>query len=262
MGIKHLSLERLVVFILGICCSLILMNNFNVRMEEPLEAIRATYNQDDSKLKLLSEILTEKSKKLGQLSCEKNRGQISISGGWCEKISGGNSTKHRTDPFLVTYLSKFLKGKIVASFGDGPGLYKKGITELGEVASYDAFDGAPFTETTTDHRCQFLDLSVPIYHLEDKYDWVISMEVAEHIPKEYEQIYLDNLARYAKEGIILSWGKIGQGGHGHVNNQPLTYVLDQMAARGFKRDEDLSDEIKKHTRYSWFKNNLNVYYRV
>ena len=67
-------------------------------------------------------------------------------------------------------------GKRVASFGDGPGLYKKRLLELGQVALYDAFDGAPYAESSTEGRCHFLDLSVPVYHLEDKYDWIVSTE--------------------------------------------------------------------------------------
>ncbi len=67
-------------------------------------------------------------------------------------------------------------GKRVASFGDGPGLYKKRLLELSQVALYDAFDGAPYAENSTEGRCHFLDLSVPVYHLEDKYDWIVSTE--------------------------------------------------------------------------------------
>jgi hypothetical protein len=158
--------------------------------------------------------------------------------------------------FYVCY-----KGKRVGSFGDGPGMYKQKLLKLNEVASYDAFDGAPFTEDTTEGRCQFLDLSVPIYHLEDKYDWIVSTEVAEHIPKKFEKFYLDNLTRYAKEGIIMSWAKLGQGGHSHVNNQDLSYVKAKMEARGFRLDQDASDDIKKHSTLWWLKDNLNVYYR-
>ena len=154
-----------------------------------------------------------------------------------------------------------MKDKRVGSFGDGPGMYKKLLTEAGQVSSYDAFDGAPFTENTTEGRCQFLDLSVPIYHLEDKYDWIISTEVAEHIPKKFEKFYLDNLTRYAKEGIIMSWAKFGQSGHSHVNNQDLSYVKAQMEARGFRLDQKQSDVIRNQSTFAWLKDNLNVYYR-
>ncbi len=128
------------------------------------------------------------------------------------------------------------------------------------MASYDAFDGAAFTETTTEGRCKFLDLSVPIYHL-NSYDWVISMEVAEHIPKTFESVFLDNVCRHAEEGVILSWAVPGQGGHSHVNNQPIEYVIKQMKNRGFEIDQALSKEIKTKASLSWLKSNLNVFKR-
>ncbi|KAK7004452.1 hypothetical protein BgiMline_005973, partial [Biomphalaria glabrata] len=51
---------------------------------------------------------------------------------------------------------------------------------------------------------RFLDLTAPHYGL-PIYDWILSIEVAEHIPAKFEEIYLDNLVRHAREGIILSW---------------------------------------------------------
>jgi hypothetical protein len=39
-------------------------------------------------------------------------------------------------------MSKLLSDKTVASFGDGPGIYKREIEKLGHVKLYDAFDGA------------------------------------------------------------------------------------------------------------------------
>ena len=140
-------------------------------------------------------------------------------------------------------------------------MYRKKILELGQVASYDAFDGAPFTETATEGRCKFLDLSVPIYHL-NMYDWVISMEVGEHIPKASAAVYLDNITRYAKEGIILSWALPNKGGHSHVNEQPFEYVVEQMKMRGFEINPDLSKEIKENSEFLWLKIGLNVFKRT
>jgi len=34
-----------------------------------------------------------------------------------------------------------------------------------------------------------------------------------------------------------------------------------MEARGFRLDQDASDDIKKHSTLWWLKDNLNVYYR-
>lgn len=146
----------------------------------------------------------------------------------------------------------------MASFGDGPGEYKRIITRLEKVISYDAYDGAPFAEMTTNHDVKFLDLSVPVYHLY-KFDWVVSLEVGEHIPKKYESVYFDNLVRHAREGIILSWSKKGQAGHSHVNNRDFDYIKQQMELRGFMHEPVMSENLKSKATLEWLKENLNVF---
>jgi len=59
---------------------------------------------------------------------------------------------------------------------------------------YDAYDGSPFSEEASEGKVQHMDLTVPQYGL-PVYDWVLSLEVAEHIPAEFEAVYLDNLFR-------------------------------------------------------------------
>ena len=216
-------------------------------------------------IKKMSILLKTSQQRIGRLSCEMTFKDIekgvSLYGGWCRNISGKDSSLHMTDENLAKELSNFLKYKTVASFGDGPGAYKLIFKNLNQVAAYDAFDGAPYVEEQSNNVVQFLDLSVPIYHL-PLYDWVISMEVAEHIPKEFEQIFIDNLTRHAKEGIILTWSVVGQLGHSHVNNQDLPYVKEQLEKRGFKINQSLTQIIKNAATFGWIKRNLNVYERI
>jgi hypothetical protein len=56
----------------------------------------------------------------------------------------------------------------------------------------------------------------------DLNDWIISLEVALHIPEKYEAVYLDNILRHATKRIILSWAVPGQGGISHINNKLLS----------------------------------------
>jgi hypothetical protein len=211
--------------------------------------------------------LIETSKKLhktlqikGQLECEKSLNDVSNSGGWCSKISGLNSSQHMIDNGLAIELSSFLKNKKVASFGDGPGAYKLKFDELKQVILYDAFDGAPYVELTTNNKVNYIDLSVPIYHL-NVYDWIISLEVAEHIPAQFESIYINNLVKHAKEGVILSWAKIGQDGHSHVNNRNADYVIKLMESKNFSHDFQSSNYFKMKSSLSWLKDNINVFRR-
>jgi len=44
--------------------------------------------------------------------------ETTLSGGWCEKTA---LERHVTDFALANQLAKFLEGKTVASYGEGPG---------------------------------------------------------------------------------------------------------------------------------------------
>jgi hypothetical protein len=198
--------------------------------------------------------------KISKLNCNLTNGYVSSSGGWCARISGKDSVQHKTDERFAKALSQYLSGHKVASFGDGPGTYKEIFDRLKQVIIYDAFDGAPFCEEITNGNVKFLDLSVPIYHL-NLYDWIISIEVGEHIPQEFEQTYLDNLVRHAKLGIVLSWSSPGQFGMSHVNERSFEYVKSQMELRNFIHDNISSYFLKDNSDLIWIKNNINVYKR-
>lgn len=78
------------------------------------------------------------------------------------------------DVSLAKALSKLFAGQMVASFGDGPGNYRKLLLEYGEVKSYAAFDGAPFISSATNGTVHFLDLTLPHYGM-SAYDWILSL---------------------------------------------------------------------------------------
>ena len=181
-------------------------------------------------------------------------------GGWCRNASHETGGEHITDAKLVEELSAFLKGKTVGSFGDGPGAYKRDIEKLDEVKLYDAYDGAPFCEETSEGRVKFLDLTVPHFGL-PFYDWIISLEVAEHIPENFEHIYLDNLARHSREGIVMSWAGPTQGGLAHINNRPLEYAINVIEQRGFQHDAKASLRLRNAALWQWLRDNINVFVR-
>ena len=195
---------------------------------------------------------------LGKQEC--NSGAVSGSDGWCKNDNSVDSKEYQTDFQLAEYLSQFLKGKHVGSFGDGPGLYKKYIDETNLLKVYDAYDGSPFAEVSSEGSVKFLDFSITQYSL-PIYDWVISIEAAEHIPRKYEGIFLSNLVRHARTGIILSWATPEQVGRFHVNNRPLQYVTDVMKKLRFDQDKAGSLLLQSHASFIWLKNNTHIYYR-
>lgn len=208
----------------------------------------------------LSRVLNRHKQIIGQLECEKVFGQnqqTSESGGWCPVAT---AQMHNTDLNLVRGLGDFFRGKYVSSFGDGPGMYKKLLLEDGKVNGFDSYDGAPFCDETSEGRVQFLDLTLPQYGL-PLYDWVLSLEVAEHIPEQFEKVFIDNIVRHAKEGVVLSWATPGQEGYSHVNMRTFEYVRDLMESFGFQHDVSWSETLRSFPMGPNLRRNINVFNR-
>lgn len=92
---------------------------------------------------------------------------------------------------------------------------------------------------------------------------VMCIEVAEHIPKEFEPTLLNNINKLCKKQLVLSWAIKGQGGLRHVNEQNEDYVIPAIERLGFKYFKDQSIEIRKEaaTGFDYFKNTIYCFER-
>ena len=95
----------------------------------------------------------------------------------------------------------------------------------------------------------------------DVTDAAMSIEVAEHIPAEYEEAFINNLVNSARHLIFLSWGVPGQGGEGHVNGKLGEDVVKKMNQRGWKRNEDYTKRLQNDAEVEWLKQNVQVFKR-
>lgn len=89
-------------------------------------------------------------------------------------------------------------------------------------------------------------------------DLTLCLEVGEHIPAEFYERALDNIARSTFGTLIFSWAKPGQGGLGHVNELPLSTVVQSFNDRGLFKSDDLTQQIKDAACFGYFKENLVV----
>jgi len=164
---------------------------------------------------------------------------------------------HKFDEPLCQALINFLQEQTeIVDFGCGNADYTKRL--LAEGKNVDAFDGNPNTPEMTGGVAKILDLSQE-FDLGKKYECVISLEVGEHIPKDKEQIYLDNLDRHSSQCIILSWALPGQGGDGHVNELPNEYIISEMEKRGYSHFEEASLHFREVANLWWFKKTIMVF---
>jgi len=93
----------------------------------------------------------------------------------------------------------------------------------------------------------------------DRFDCVLSIEVAEHIPSEFESTFLDNLEHANK--AFLSWALPDQAGTGHVNCLKKEEVRRKMEARGWTLDEEVTDELRTDSKIDYIRKSISLYLR-
>ena len=174
-----------------------------------------------------------------------------------------DATGHIHDLSIAAALSNYLaekQVKTVVDFGCGMGDYAKAFKADGYKV--EAYDGNPNTEALSGGIGKVLDLSKPFY-LGKKFDVVLSLEVGEHIPVEFEDQFIDNITKHAKKHLVISWAIEGQDGDGHVNCRNNNYIIGQVEDCGFKFNFNDSEKIRKAaTNASWFGYTIMVFDRV
>jgi cyclopropane fatty-acyl-phospholipid synthase-like methyltransferase len=166
---------------------------------------------------------------------------------------------HAHDSPLCEALTDFFKkenAENLADLGCGLGNYVAHFVENGIDAT--GYDGNPKTPELTSGRCKVLDLAEPVL-FETPYDWILSIEVGEHLPPEYEDIYIHNLHNNNKRGIVTSWALEGQNGLGHFNERNNDYIKQKFLALGYTNDVEVENQLRESSSLWWFKNTIMVF---
>jgi cyclopropane fatty-acyl-phospholipid synthase-like methyltransferase len=171
-------------------------------------------------------------------------------------------TAHYYDENLSNYLVNFFKKEkvnIIADFGCGMGKYIENLKNNNINAI--GYDGNPNTPELTNNLCQILDLSIP-KKFDTLFDWIISFEVGEHLPKQFEDIFINNLHNNNRNGIILSWAIEGQGGDGHFNERNNDYIKSKIINLRYLNDIDEENKMREISKLNWFKNTIMVFRKL
>lgn len=174
---------------------------------------------------------------------------------------GDVSKSHITDHYLANGLVQFFKeegAESVVDLGCGMGEYVKAL--LSNQIHCEGYDGNPDTFLLSGGIAHVADLSAPV-DLGKKFDWVLSLEVGEHLPKKFETQFIENLDRHNSHGIVLSWALKGQGGYGHFNEQPNEHIKNLMASYGYLNDIEAENKLRECSYLPWFKNTIMVFRR-
>ena len=179
-------------------------------------------------------------------------------GYWTDLALSGT---HVCDTGLCNAIIEIFKVESAVDIGCGNGEYTRRLRKAGIGCV--GYDGSPLTPEVSNGLCNVMDFSQP----QDigTFDLVLCLEVGEHIPFHYEEIFLDNICNAAKKYITLSWAVEGQAGGGHVNCHNNDYVINIMKERGFKYLEEHSLYLRNCSgigsckEYWWFKDTVMVF---
>lgn len=202
-------------------------------------------------------------KKAGELSC-KVMG-IGPTGGFCRskadpKAGGGSFLGEH----LAHKLGNIFDNAAVIDMGCGLGQYGRYFKQHFSGVSWLGVDGSENIEEATDGFVKFLDLSAGLpTTYQHPWDWVMNIEVAEHVPREGEATFMHNLVKWAQKGVVLTWAKPGQTGHHHVNCQTNSYVHCAMRLLGMQGDECLKEHLVHasalDTNVPWLKGTVDIF---
>jgi len=127
--------------------------------------------------------------------------------------------------------------------------------------TYEAFDGALNAPEFTLGLVQFHDLTTRLT-LASPADVVLSLEVGEHLPAIYQDVFLDSLVNNARCWIVLSWAPPGAPGLGHVNELVNERVVELMRARGWSQLVEVQEAMRAAVHdQTFFKKSLMVFGR-
>ena len=110
---------------------------------------------------------------------------------------------HGVDRSLARGLVNFFKQEyydfeenskiFILDIGCGNGFYTKLLNDQSELVC-DGYDGNPYTPEITNGLCKVADFSKRIdFENIPVYDWVLCLEVGEHIPAEFEDDFIWNI---------------------------------------------------------------------
>ncbi len=167
--------------------------------------------------------------------------------------------KHTFDEGLAAEIVRFCREEGVdtaSDLGCGSGKYVTRLNEAGIQAL--GYDGNPNTPEFSP-CCHVKDLSKPINIPATAL--VMSLEVGEHIPAEFEDAFFMNVANNAGRFVILSWFPVPGHGEGHVNERSNSYVQDMMSSLGFDFMPEATGLMRQASTKWWFGISLMAFRR-
>jgi SAM-dependent methyltransferase len=180
---------------------------------------------------------------------------IGKTGIWSEDEAWTHAFSYYTAKYIGDYFEKDIP---VIDLGCGKGTYCQYLKDR-RFENVIGIEGSDLIESDFDFIHQY-DLSKQI-EAKIKSGNVISIEVFEHIPKQFEDVLVSNIIGICTGKLVLSVAVEGQPGLGHVNCRNNDYVIRLFEGHGFKfqaeRTKEIRSKVEPHVDY--LRNTLMVF---
>ncbi len=182
---------------------------------------------------------------------------------------------HMLDRGLALSIARVVGSASLLDIGAGSGQYGAYFHELrrsgrADVPAWRGVDGAANIESFTLRRgppgarvrhaniCDAARARAPA----ERADWVMSLEVGEHLPSSCLGTYRELLHRSNRRGILLSWARPGQGGRCHVSLREPAWVVSSFESLGYAVDHPATEQARSAADLKWMQHNFLVLRRA
>lgn len=150
---------------------------------------------------------------------------------------------------MASYIVNTIRPASVLEFGCGLGLYCAFLKQQLGISKVYGIEPNPMGGVF-DAPGGPVQLAINIFDdmypdtLKNQFELVLSIEVAEHIPRNKHDLLFDFLVARASNWIVFSGARVGQGGVGHIAERPEHEWREELVNRGMHFKDDLTRQIR------------------
>lgn len=168
------------------------------------------------------------------------------------------------NPIICDRLEEFLNLKLsdkIIDLGCGTGdiinqLYSRGFEVMGIEGSSCA---EQYFENKNIIQYDLRNLIID-FNLYKAFDFVMSIEVAEHLEPEYAEKFVANIAFVAKDKVLITAAPPKAKGHYHVNCQSAEYWVALFKKYDLILEEEMTQDFRESFSSYKMKKGINTFY--
>lgn len=183
---------------------------------------------------------------------------LSYGASFYSEIAGGS---FRSASIVLPLVFDVVRPRSVIDIGCGVGTWLRAARTLG-VEELCGIDGSHVPKHLLEIELGEFngrDLTQPLGHTTRRYDLVLSLEVAEHLPHSRADSFVGDLCALG-DAVLFSAAIPGQGGQEHVNEERQSVWAERFMQHGFQPIDVVRPAVWSNTEVEyWYQQNTILY---